>query len=90
MITKIKHIQIILVFSLVFSLNIFPQSKADKIDQVLGKYVEYKEFNGAALVAENGKVIFKKGYGYANFEWDIPNTPDTKYLYAHNAACPGR
>jgi len=36
-------------------------------------------FNGTALVAENGKVIFKKGYGLADFEWKVPNTPDTKF-----------
>jgi CubicO group peptidase (beta-lactamase class C family) len=79
MIAKIKYSQIILAFFLLFSFNNFPQSKADKIDQLLRKYVEYNAFNGAALVAENGKVIFKKGYGYANFEWDIPNAPDTKF-----------
>ncbi len=79
MIAKIKYSQIILAFFLLFSFNNFPQSKADKIDQLLRKYVEYNAFNGAALVAENGKVIFKKGYGYANFEWDIPNSPDTKF-----------
>jgi CubicO group peptidase (beta-lactamase class C family) len=30
-------------------------------------------------VAENGKVLFKKGYGLANMEWNIPNEPDTKF-----------
>ena len=27
-------------------------------------------------------MILKKGYGYANFEWKIPNTPDTKFRLA--------
>ncbi|HZJ19734.1 MAG TPA: serine hydrolase domain-containing protein, partial [Pricia sp.] len=36
-------------------------------------------FNGSVLVAENGKVIYKKGMGMANMEWDIPNAPDTKH-----------
>jgi CubicO group peptidase (beta-lactamase class C family) len=30
-------------------------------------------------VAENGKVLLRMGYGYANFEWDIHCTPDTKF-----------
>jgi len=30
-------------------------------------------------VAESNKVIFKKGYGMANFEWNIPNAPDTRF-----------
>ncbi|OXA82438.1 CubicO group peptidase, beta-lactamase class C family [Flavobacterium aquidurense] len=55
------------------------QDKAKKIDQLLSKYNEYGQFNGSALVSENGKVIFKKGYGSANMEWNIPNQPDTKF-----------
>jgi len=31
------------------------------------------------LVADNGKVVFEKGVGMANLEWNIPNTPDTKF-----------
>jgi CubicO group peptidase (beta-lactamase class C family) len=31
------------------------------------------------LVAEGGKVIFKKAYGLADAEWDIPHKPDTKF-----------
>ena len=45
----------------------------------MGRYVDNGEFNGSVLVVENGKVIFKKGYGLANMEWNIPNTPDTKF-----------
>ena len=36
-------------------------------------------FTGSALVARDGKVIFSKGYGMANAEWDVPNTPQTKF-----------
>ena len=57
----------------------FSQSKADKIDQLVSKYAEYEKFNGSVLVAEHGKVIYKKGFGMANMEWDIPNAPDTKH-----------
>ncbi|MEX1139699.1 MAG: serine hydrolase [Bacteroidota bacterium] len=55
------------------------QTKAEKIDALLKQVSENGQFNGAVLVAENGKVIYKKGYGKANFEWDIPNAPDTKF-----------
>jgi CubicO group peptidase (beta-lactamase class C family) len=57
----------------------FAQSKADKIDALMRQYVENRQFNGTVLVAESGKVIYKKGYGLANMEWNIPNTPDTKF-----------
>jgi len=55
------------------------QDKAAKIDELMKVYNSYRQFNGAVLVAENGKVIFKKGYGMANMEWNIPIETDTKF-----------
>lgn len=53
--------------------------KAQAIENVMTVYHDYGLFNGSVLVAENGKVIFKKGYGLADMEWNIPNTPDTRF-----------
>ncbi len=64
---------------LLFQKNILAQDKSDKIDELLQRYHDYGQFDGTVLVAENGKVVFKKGYGLANREWDIPNGPDTKF-----------
>ena len=36
------------------------QSKVDKIDQFMTKVYENRQFNGTVLVAEEGKVIYKK------------------------------
>lgn len=55
------------------------QDKSAKIDELMKVYNSYQQFNGAVLVAENGKVIFKKGYGMANMEWNIPVETDTKF-----------
>lgn len=55
------------------------QTKAEKIDGLLRQYVANRQFNGTVLVADKGKVIFKKGYGMANMEWNIANTPTTKF-----------
>jgi CubicO group peptidase (beta-lactamase class C family) len=52
---------------------------AAKIEELVGSYHEAGQFNGAALVAKGGKIVFKKGYGQANMEWGIPNTPSTKF-----------
>ncbi len=52
---------------------------AAKIQEVLTLANKYRVFNGSALVAENGKVIYKGGFGMANMEWSIPNAPDTRF-----------
>jgi CubicO group peptidase (beta-lactamase class C family) len=55
------------------------QDKATQIDGFVKLWQETGTFNGTVLVAEKGKVIFKKGYGLANMEWNIPHKPDTKF-----------
>ncbi len=57
-------------------------TKAEKIEEIVGLYSEYGGFNGSVLVSHEGEVIFKKGFGYANLEWDIPNQTDTKFRIA--------
>jgi len=59
--------------------SIFAQNKAAKIGQLMKQYSVYGQFNGSVLVSENGRVIYQKGLGYANMEWNIPNRPDTKH-----------
>lgn len=44
------------------------QTKLEKLDSLLTRANRINEFNGVALIAENGKVILHKGYGYYNFE----------------------
>jgi CubicO group peptidase (beta-lactamase class C family) len=57
----------------------FAATHAERIDALISAYNKMRQFNGSALVAEKGSVILQKGYGLANMEWQIPNTPDTKF-----------
>jgi CubicO group peptidase (beta-lactamase class C family) len=57
----------------------FAQDKPQAIEVLLNGYRDIGAFNGAALVTENGRVAFKKGFGLADFEWQIPNTPETRF-----------
>lgn len=66
-------------FLIVSSVHLNAQSHSEKIAELMRTYEEFKQFNGSVLVAENGEVIYKDGLGMANFEWDIPNTADTKH-----------
>lgn len=68
-----------IVLALLFVTSAFPQLTARKIDSLLKQYYDYGQLNGAVLVAEKGKIIYKKGFGMANMEWEIPNQPDTRF-----------
>src|SRR5215469_162810 len=50
-----------------------------RMEQIIQFYVSNQRFMGTALLAQNGKVLLSKGYGSANLEWDIPNSPSTKF-----------
>ena len=52
---------------------------AAKIDKLVAQYADCCGFTGTVLVAQHDQVIFKKGYGFADREWNIPNTPDVKF-----------
>ena len=68
-----------LLLLLALTTNLLAATHAEQIDALLTAYNQQRFFNGSALVAENGKVILRKGYGMANMEWQIPNAPDTKF-----------
>ncbi len=57
-------------------------SKVDKINELVSLYSDYDMFNGAVLVVDQGEILYKKGFGMANMEWDIPNKVDTKFQIA--------
>src|SRR5262249_29173412 len=50
---------------------------AAKCDAYMQARVRYSatRFSGSVLVAKDGKTIYEKGFGFANREYDIANTP---------------
>ena len=59
---------------------LFAQHKKDKLAATMKAYHNYNMFDGAVLVAENGKIIYQNAFGLANREWNIPNKADTKFM----------
>jgi CubicO group peptidase (beta-lactamase class C family) len=59
--------------------QLFAQDKAAEIEKLIQSYYDCVKFIGTVLVAESGQIIFKKGYGFANMEWNIPNNTDAKF-----------
>ena len=52
------------------------------VDQYVEPYVRTHNFSGSVLLAHKGQVLVNKGYGMANYELDVPNTPRTKFHIA--------
>src|ERR1700739_3036884 len=55
------------------------QDKLLHMEQIVQSSVTGKRFMGTVLVAQNGEVLLDKGYGYANLEWQIPDSPEAKF-----------
>ena len=53
------------------------------IPQLLDDYMQaltnVRGFSGAVMVVKQNKVLLRKGYGLSDREWNIANTPDTKF-----------
>ena len=50
-----------------------------RMEEVIRAYTPNHRFMGAVLVAKGEQVILNQGYGSANLEWDVPNSPSSKF-----------
>ncbi|MGH8127643.1 MAG: serine hydrolase [Gammaproteobacteria bacterium] len=57
---------------------------SSEINQYMNAAGKAWHFMGSILVARDGRVIIAKGYGMANVEREIPNTPDTEFRIGSN------
>lgn len=56
------------------------------VEKLMNQYIEdvnkQYAFSGSILVSQKGKIVFRKSYGKADYEKNIPNTPETKFTLA--------
>ena len=50
--------------------------------QSLSEYLDSVNFSGSILVSQNSEIIHSAGYGFANNELKVANTPDTQFYIA--------
>lgn len=50
-----------------------------ELDNFIKEQDKEERFSGAVLIAQNGKPVFKKAYGYASKRYKIENQTDTKF-----------
>src|SRR5262245_38444154 len=68
-----------LIVTLLLAGTSLAQNLDTRMDQIVQASVANKQFMGSVLVARGNDLLFNKGYGSANLEWQIPNTPSTKF-----------
>jgi len=76
-IMKLKNLFILFLFLIVCQVKAQVSDPAKAIDQYLTETFKVDEPGATALVIKDGKVILRKGYGFANLETKTVNTPET-------------
>lgn len=78
---KLNIFKIMLFALAVFcSSNLFGQTVTAQMDSLFA--TPQNPINGNVLVAENGKVVYKKSFGFADFENKIPNSESSRFNIA--------
>jgi CubicO group peptidase (beta-lactamase class C family) len=54
----------------------------ESIDEIFKDFNAITKPGAAVAVMQHGEIVFKKGYGSANMEYDIPVTPSTIFHVA--------
>ena len=62
-----------------FSNPAFAQNKSSDLDGLFTYYNENGMFNGIVLAAENGKIIYKRAFGFSDFENKISLDPSAVF-----------
>jgi CubicO group peptidase (beta-lactamase class C family) len=50
-----------------------------EVDAYVKPYLDLGGFSGSVLIAKGGRMPLSKGYGMANYELSVPNTPHTRF-----------
>lgn len=57
-------------------------TKEGKVTQLFAAYDRPNSPGASVAIVQNGKIVYKNGFGSANLEYDIPNTPTTVFHIA--------
>lgn len=71
-----------LVVLLVFTFGYSQKELGTKLEQYMDAQFAINDFSGTVLVSKNDSIVFEKAYGFANYEWKVKNTIDSKFSLA--------
>lgn len=73
---------VIFAFICLIAVSVFPQNRIKNLDNFFSALAQNQDFNGNVLVAEKGKIIYEKSFGYADFPSKRLNTRNTLFPVA--------
>ncbi len=73
-----KSILLLLLMPLFLQAQTFKKNELDRI--VKEAFAQQKVAGASVLIAQNGKIILNRGYGFAHLGFRVPATPQTKYF----------
>lgn len=74
-----KRLAMLLVLALVLPARAEDSGFAARVDAFTKPYEEAGHLSGVLLVAQGDEILLERAYGMANYEWEIPNTLDTRF-----------
>lgn len=64
---------------LLFTQVVLGQTTVQRLDSLFNYLHNNQLFNGNVLVAEKGKIVYQKSFGYADYATKTPNTKDSRF-----------
>jgi CubicO group peptidase (beta-lactamase class C family) len=79
MVRRVSAIAILVLLPCAHAQSPSSQDPTARMQQVIQSSVDNKTFMGSVLVEKDGKFLINEGYGSADLEWKIPNSPTVKF-----------
>jgi len=73
---------LLVVVMTVFANSVMAADLQSRVDEYLNPYLQTNNFQGVVLIAKDDEILMVKGYGMANIEQAVPNTPETVFHIA--------
>lgn len=74
-----KVVSLLGAIALVLVANLSAQEIGSKVEEYMNARVKASHFSGSVLIAQHGHVLVSKGYGMADVELGVRNSPVTKF-----------
>jgi CubicO group peptidase (beta-lactamase class C family) len=76
---KITQFILIFFFTLIIVCNVFADNLTDRVDKIFAIWDKPDSPGCALAIVKDGEIIYKRGYGMANLENNVPITPQSVF-----------